>query len=384
MDAADAFPDAATREAIAAAWGLGPRAQYAPLGKGLINRSLRVRDGGYECVLQRLNTNVFPRPDLVMRNCGEVTAHLGHERAMGRYAYAVLELLPTLAGAPALVLPDASWWRMYAYLPDTCARDTVDEPALAREAGRGFGAFARALQGLPVERIAEVIPAFHDPAGRYAAFERARASDRVGRAAHCIAECAAAAACEEIVTAWQRLGACGLPWRIVHNDCKVDNILFDASGRAVCVIDLDTVMPGSLLFDFGDLVRSVVNPLAEDSIEFDRVGVRRDLFAALASGYVEGCGSMLSAIEHANLVFGARLISGVLALRFLTDYLDGDRYFRIGRPLHNLDRARNQLALFAALGDAADELQSMVPAPEQGPRFDGLPEHRSEREGRSR
>ncbi|MFI4970960.1 MAG: phosphotransferase enzyme family protein [Lysobacterales bacterium] len=362
MDAAGAFPDAATREAIAGAWGLSPRAQYAPLGNGLINRTLCVHDDGRERVLQRLNANVFPRPDLVMRNCHEVTAHLGRERAAGRYAFAVLELLPTLAGAPVLVLPDASWWRMYAYLPDTCTHDTVDKPALAREAGRGFGAFACALHGLPVDSIGEVIPAFHDPAGRYAAFERARAADRVGRAASCISECEAAAAYAEIVAAWRRLSASGLPRRIVHNDCKLNNILFDAAGRAACVIDLDTVMPGSLLFDFGDLVRTLVSPVAEDSIELDRVGVRRDLFAALASGYVEGCGAMLSAMEHANLVFGARLITGVIALRFLTDYLDGDRYFRVERPLHNLDRARTQLALFAALGEAADELQSLVPA----------------------
>ncbi|GAA0713706.1 aminoglycoside phosphotransferase family protein [Dokdonella soli] len=359
MDAIDTFPDATTRDAIASAWGLSPRAQFNPLGNGLINRTLCVRDGGRERVLQRLNVEVFRSPDRVMRNCHAVTAHLGRERAAGRYAYSVLELLPTLGGAPALVLPDASWWRMYAYLPDTCTHDTVSEPAMAREAGRGFGAFARALDGLPADSVGEVIPAFHDPDARYAAFERARAGDRVGRATGCIAECEAAAAYAEIVAAWQRLT---LPRRIVHNDCKLNNILFDAQGHAACVIDLDTVMPGSLLFDFGDLVRTLVNPVAEDSIELDRIQVRRDLFAALAAGYVEGCGSVLSAIERANLVLGARLITGVMALRFLTDHLDGDRYFRIERPQHNLERARNQLTLFAALGDAADELQALVPA----------------------
>ena len=362
MDASELFPDAATRMAIASAWGLGPHAQFAPLGNGLINRTLRVLDDGRERVLQRLNVDVFREPAVVMNNCRAVAAHLGQQRAAGLYAYAVLELLPTLAGDFALVLADASWWRMYAYLPDARTYDTADDPAIAREAGRGFGAFARALHDLPLETIGEVIPAFHDPASRLAAFERARTADRAGRVADCKAECAAAASCAGIVDAWQRLSAAGLPRRVVHNDCKLNNILFDASGRATCVIDLDTVMPGSLLFDFGDLVRTLVNPVAEDSLEIDRIHVRRDLFAALAEGYVEGCGPVLGALERTNLVFGARLITGMAALRFLTDHIDGDRYFRVGRPRHNLDRARNQLALLAALGDAADELQALVPA----------------------
>lgn len=362
MDAAAALPDAATRRAIAGAWGLSPQARFAPLGHGLIHRTLRVRDGGRERVLQRLNVDVFREPAQVMHNCHAVTAHLGRERAAGRYAYAVLELLPTLAGAPALVLADASWWRMYAYLPDARTHDTADDPALAREAGRGFGAFARALETLPAAAIGDVIPAFHDPAARLAAFEHARAADRVGRAAGCADECAAAADYAGIVDDWRRLCAAGLPRRIVHNDCKLNNILFDADGRATCVIDLDTVMAGSLLFDFGDLVRTLVNPVAEDSTELGRIRVRRDLFAALAAGYVEGCGPVLGALERANLVFGARLITGVMALRFLTDHLDGDRYFRIDGPQHNLERARNQFALFAALGAVADELQALVPA----------------------
>jgi Ser/Thr protein kinase RdoA (MazF antagonist) len=361
MNADAPFPDAATRAAIAIAWGLGPRAQFAPLGNGLIHRTLRVRDGARECVLQQLNVDVFRNPAQVMHNCHAVTAHLGRERAAGRYAYAVLELLPTLAGDSALVLADANWWRMYAYRPDARTHDTADDPSLAFEAGRGFGAFAQALHTLPAATIGEVIPAFHDPASRLRAFQRAHAADRVGRAVDCVAECTAAAGYVDIVDGWKRLCADGMPLRIVHNDCKLNNILFDAEGRATCVIDLDTVMPGSLLFDFGDLVRTLVNPLPEDSTELDRVLVRRDLFAALAAGYVEGCGPVLGALERTNLVFGARLITGIMALRFLTDHLDGDRYFRIERPHHNLDRARNQFALFAALGEAAEQLQALVP-----------------------
>ena len=352
--------DAPTRAAVAAAWGLSPHAEFEPLGNGLINFTLRVRDDGRERVLQRLNTNVFRTPETVMRNCHAVTAHLGRERAAGHYAYAVLELVPTLAGAPALTLVDASWWRMYDYVPDTSTHDVAVDATMAREAARGFGAFARALGSLPTAGVGEVIPGFHDPARRYEDFRRALAADRVGRAAQCYEECRRASTFAEAVAAWRSLTANGLPLRIVHNDCKLNNILFDAASRAVCVIDLDTVMPGSPLFDFGDLVRTLVNPVAEDSTEVDRIRVREDVFAAVARGYVEGCGSLLTAVERTSLVFGARVVTGMLALRFLTDYLDGDRYFRIDRPQHNLDRARNQLALYSALGAAEGELQYLL------------------------
>jgi Ser/Thr protein kinase RdoA (MazF antagonist) len=272
----------------------------------------------------------------------------------------VLEIVPTLSGAPALTLVDASWWRVYDYVPDTCTHDVADDAATAGEAARAFGAFVRALGTLAPSAVSEVIPGFHDPARRYENFLRAVADDRAGRAAACYDECKRASAFAETVDTWRSLSAHGLPLRIVHNDCKLNNVLFDASERAVCVIDLDTVMPGSPLFDFGDLVRTLVSPVAEDSTDIARVCVREDVFAAVARGYLEGCGTLLTAVERSSLLLGARLVTGMLALRFLTDHLDGDRYFRIERPLHNLERARNQLALFRALGEAEGDLQYLL------------------------
>lgn len=351
--------DTRTRAALAAAWGLGPDAAFSALGTGLINRTLLVRDACGERVLQCLNTEIFRDPALVMRNCRAVISHLGRARAAGRYPYAVLELVPTLAGDAALVSETGEWWRMYRYLPGTRTHDTAAQPAMAYEAGRGFGYFAAGLADIVADTVQPVIAGFHDPARRYAAFRQAQATDRVGRVAGCAAECDAAGAYAEIVAGWERLLADGLPQRIVHNDCKLNNILFDTEGRALCVIDLDTVMPGSVLFDFGDLARTLVSPVSEDSTELDRVSVRHNFFAALARGYVEGC-AMMTPLERANLVLGARLITGIMALRFLTDYLDGDRYYRVTHPDQNRDRARNQLALFAALGAEADELQGLI------------------------
>lgn len=358
---ANAEPDPATRAGLAEAWGLGPHARFAPLGNGLINRTLLVRDAGRARVLQCLNTGVFRDPALVMSNCHTVTAHLGRERAAGRYAYSVLELVPTLAGDPAAVLPDGSWWRMYDHVPDTVTHDTADDAALTFEAGRGFGAFAAALAGLDPEAVGEVIPHFHDPQARFDAFRAAHQADRAGRARDAVAECGAAMAFTGVLAHWRALLAAGLPWRITHNDCKLNNLLFDARGRGVCVVDLDTVMPGTLLFDFGDMARTMLSPLPEDSTDLAGIRARPDHFKALARGYVEGCGALLTPLERANLVFAARLVTGVIGLRFLTDHLDGDHYFRITHANHNLERARNQFTLFAALTAQADALQALVP-----------------------
>ena len=353
--------DPATRNGLAEAWGLSPRARFAPLGNGLINRTLLVTDDGRRRVLQCLNVHVFRDPALVIRNCHAVTAHLGRERAAGRYDYSVLELVPTLAGEPAAVLDDGTWWRMYDHVPDTRTYETADSPALSFEAARGFGAFAAALAGLERDAVGEVIPHFHDPVNRFEAFRAAHAADRVGRVAQASPECDAALAFTTVLAHWQMLLNAGLPWRITHNDCKLNNLLFDANGHAICVVDVDTVMPGTLLFDFGDMGRTMLSPVPEDSTELDRVGVRREHFAALARGYIEGCGDLLTALERDNLVFAARMVTGVIGLRFLTDYLDGDRYFRVAHPLHNLERARNQFALYASLTAQQDALQALVP-----------------------
>jgi Ser/Thr protein kinase RdoA (MazF antagonist) len=352
--------DPATLAGLSEAWGLSPAARFASLGNGLINRTLLVTDDGRRRLLQCLNTHVFRDPALVMRNCHAVTAHLGRERAAGRYTYSVLELVPTLAGKPAAVLADGSWWRMYDHVPDTLTHDIADTPALTFEAGRGFGAFAAALSGLGQDAVGEVIPHFHDPVTRFRAFRDAHAADRVGRAAQAARECAAALSFEAALAHWQTLLTAGLPWRITHNDCKLNNLLFDRLGHAICVVDLDTVMPGTLLFDFGDMGRTMLSPVAEDSTDFTRVGVRHAHFAALARGYIEGCGDLLTSLERDNLVFAARLVTGVIGLRFLTDYLDGDRYFRITHPEHNLERARNQFTLYAGLTAQQDALQALV------------------------
>lgn len=348
-------------DALAVAWNLGHDVTISALGNGHINRTLLVTDGDRQHVLQRINTHVFSDPALLMHNYRTVTEHLARQRDAGRYPHPSLALRLTHAGEAAAVLPDGSWWRMYAYVASGRTFETATDPAMAREAGRGFGAFAGALAELDANSLGDVIPHFHDPERRFAAFRKALADDRVGRARSAAETCEAALAYADVLPHWQRLREQGLPWRITHNDCKLNNLLFDDAGCATCVIDLDTVMPGSVLFDFGDMCRTLLSPVAEDATELDQVTVRRDYFAALLQGYREGAGDMLTGIERDNLVFAARMIVGMIGLRFLTDHLDGDRYFRIHRPGHNLERARNQFALYAALTRDAEALQALVP-----------------------
>ena len=353
--------DPATRDGLAEAWGIGRDVGFMSLGHGLINRTLLVSVGGCQRVLQHINTNVFTDPALLMHNYETVTSHLSRLRTAGRYDYASLELVPTRAGDATAVLADGSWWRMYGFVSAGRTFETAGHAPMAREAGHGFGAFAAALAELDASGIGEVVRHFHDPVHRFEAFRAALALDRVGRATQARDACDAALAYAGILPQWHALREQGLPWRITHNDCKLNNLLFNDAGRAMCVIDLDTVMPGSVLFDFGDMCRTLLSPAAEDSTELERIEARPEYFAALAQGYVEGCGGMLTGLERDNMVFAARLITGVMGLRFLTDYLDGDRYFRTRHPTHNLERARNQFALFASLTQQADALQALVP-----------------------
>jgi aminoglycoside phosphotransferase (APT) family kinase protein len=231
--------------------------------------------------------------------------------------------------------------------------------AEARATARAFGRFLAQLLDLPGPPLHETIAAFHDTPARLAAFERAVAADRVGRAASCRAEIDALLERRAVASALAVPAARGeIPVRPTHNDAKIANVLFDrATGDALCVVDLDTVMPGLSLHDFGDLARSGISDSAEDERDLSRVVVRVPFFEALARGFVEGAGEALSPAERSLLATGAEVIVYEQAIRFLGDHLDGDRYYRTTRPGHNLDRARNQIRLLEGLEAKGPELR---------------------------
>ena len=334
------------------------------LGRGHIHDtwigSWQTPAGLRRVVHQRVNTHVFRDPALLMRNWLCVTEHV--RAALLRAGASDVErrclrAIPARSGAPWH--EDAGEvWRAFPFIEGARSFDAPDGPARAHEAARAFGAFAAQLEGLDPARIGESIPRFHDFAWRVANLEAAAASDAQGRARGAGDDLARARRlAAEVGRALSRAGAAELPRRVVHNDCKLNNVLFDiASGEGLCVIDLDTVMPGSVLADFGDLVRTAACPAAEDETDLSRVHVDASLYAALVEGYRAGAGSLLTPVELALLPLAGPLLALETGIRFLTDHLAGDVYFRIHRPGHNLDRARAQLRLaeelLAGLGEA--------------------------------
>jgi len=327
---------------------------------GHINESYRLdlggRHEGTSFLLQRLNQYVFLRPDLVMENVVRVTRHI---RDRGG---ATLTLIPTIEGRDWQVEPDGGVWRVFRWIPDSVARQAPESPADCAACGRAFGEFLRLVGSLDGPPLHETIPGFHDTRRRFAQLHAAvhtAAADRRSTAREEIAALAEERAFAEVVPG--RLASGELPTRIVHNDAKIANVLFhQRSGTTLCVVDLDTVMPGSPLADFGDLVRSCVSPAAEDEPDPSRVRADPARFAALARGFLEGSGDLLSGAERELLVFAGRWITLEQAVRFLTDYLAGDPYYRIAYPDQNLVRARAHLALYRSLTDQEPGLAERI------------------------
>jgi Ser/Thr protein kinase RdoA (MazF antagonist) len=362
----------AAARAIAERFALeGEIVSVVPLAGGHINDSYRVDartgDADRPYLLQSLNRRVFPRSDLVMENVSRVTRHLSSRLAAAGAAdreRRALTLVPTRQGRDWHTEADGTCWRAFRFITGTVVLDRARDPRDAASAGRAFGGFLRLLADYDGPPLHETIPGFHDTAARFARLEEAVRADPCRRAAAARQEIQASMAHRSLADVLPPLVASGeVPRRIVHNDTKISNVLLDErTGEALCVIDLDTVMPGSALWDFGDMVRSMTSPTAEDEEDLSEVGVRVPMFAALARGYLEAAGTLLVPRERELLGFSGRLITLEQAVRFLTDHLEGDRYYRIERAGHNLARCRTQLALLQSLTEHAAELDAIVAA----------------------
>jgi len=336
-----------------------PDALVEPLGRGHIHRTYLVRGATPPFVLQRINETVFPDPDRLTVNIERVTAALEQARTRGDY---VLEWPAPLKDGQgnALVRVSDGTWRAASYIAGTYAIDEVDTPERARQGARAFGRFCAALVAVDPQDLAELIPGFHDFDRRLAQLEQAVRTDPVGRAETAAAEIDFCRQQHPLGTAL-RAAQDELPQRVCHNDTKINNLLFDGNDhRPRAVIDLDTCMPGWWMHDFGDIVRTFCSPEAEDSVRLDRVHVRQDVFAAVCRGFVEPLVPHVSENERDSLWLGARGVGFIIGVRFLTDYLEGDRYFAVSRPEQNLERARNQLTLHRDLTARENELRPHV------------------------
>ena len=303
---------------------------------------------------QKLNTGVFKDPLAVMNNVMRVTTHVRQKleaRGATDVTRRALILVPTRAGHSHYQNEAGEIWRTFVFLEGTRSYESVQSPEQAYQAGRAFGDFQNLLADLPADSLTETIPNFHNTRQRFATFQQAVAADRLDRAAQARAEIDQALAWEGLAgVVLDEMAAGRIPTRITHNDTKFNNVMLDAAtGEAMCVVDLDTVMPGSALYDFGDMIRTTTSPTLEDEPDLSKVEMRMPMFEQLARGYLSAAGEFLTPAERAHLAFSGKLITFELGLRFLTDYLCGDTYFRIHRPGHNLDRVRTQFKLVQSI-----------------------------------
>ena len=341
------------------------------IDSGLINStavvSVAPQSGGVRRYLfQRINEVVFEDPVAVMRNVEVVTNHINtkvlrHRADLGGQT---LSLVPARTGESFVRGPGNGVWRCYHFLEGCHTFDVVAHPEQAYQAGHAFGAFQDLVSDLSPDLLTETIPEFHNTPQRFDQLQQAVREDVAGRVGEVEAELAFVSSNENWADRLIHLHATGvIPLRITHNDTKINNVMFDTTtDQAVCVIDLDTVMPGLTLYDFGDLVRTATNPTEEDERDLGKVDVRMDIFEALTRGFLESAGNILSRVEIEHLAFSGKLIAYELGMRFLADHLNGDRYFKTKRPGQNLDRARCQLQLAARLDECEDEMNHIVGA----------------------
>ncbi|MFW6154976.1 MAG: phosphotransferase enzyme family protein [Planctomycetota bacterium] len=357
---------------LAAAFRLyGNFVSAVPHGSGHINDTyaLTYSQGGapVRYLLQRVNHTIFTNVPALMDNVSRVCAHAQARLAADGCPDAsrrALTLIPTRHGAPFHRDNDGGYWRVYVFIEGATGHDIARTPAQAFEAARAFGAFQTLLVDLPGERLHETIPDFHNTPKRYEAFQAALDADAHNRAIRAKAEIGWLRARRDRASALLDLHRQALvPERITHNDTKLNNVLLDdVTGEALCVIDLDTLMPGLALYDFGDLVRNGTNPAAEDEPDVSTVTMHLPMFDALVRGYLGAAGDVLTPAEIANLPLGGMVVTYEQALRFMTDYLQGDTYYKTRRPDHNLDRSRTQIALVDSIDAQRDAMDACVRA----------------------
>ena len=333
-------------------------ASCTPYGCGHINRTYLVATAGGRCyILQKINHHTFRDVAGLMENIELVTEHLRRKSPDPR---SVLTLIRTKDGKSYLEADDG-YWRVFRFVEDSICLQQPESDADFYESAVGFGTFQQLLSDFPAEKLHETIPNFHNTPDRYRAFHETLTRDPMHRAAQVQPEIEFALARQAEMAALQNaLDAGELPLRVTHNDTKLNNVLFDAkTRRALCIIDLDTVMPGSALYDFGDSIRFGAATAAEDERELDKMEMSLERFRVFTRGYVRACPG-LTQKELELLPLGAKVMTMECGVRFLTDHIDGDNYFSIHREGQNLDRAHTQFKLVADMERKWDKMKEIV------------------------
>lgn len=315
-------------------------------------------------ILQRMNHEVFKDPKGLMENVVGVTAFLQKKikENGGDSEREALNVIPAREGGFYCEEEDGTFWRVYSFVEDADSFDVVKRPEDFYESAVAFGNFQKLLEDYPAESLHETIPNFHNTIDRLRKFKEAVKADAVGRVAEVKDEIQFVMDREkDCYVLCDMLASGEIPLRVTHNDTKLNNIMLDKeTGKGICVIDLDTVMPGSALYDYGDSIRFGANTGEEDEKDLSKISCDLNLFELYTKGFIEGCGGSLTEKEIRLLPMGAKLMTLECGMRFLTDYLEGDHYFKIHRPEHNLDRCRTQFAMVKDMEDKWEKMQEIV------------------------
>ena len=329
-------------------------------GNGHINETyLLETDAPHAYILQKVNRQVFPDVPNLMRNIQLVTSYLWQQTPDPRR---VLTLVPTTDGQAYMVDPDGEFWRVYEFVTDSLCLDRPENERDLQQSGLAFGTFQNQLASFPAHTLKEIIPHFHDTPVRYEQLKDAIRMDRAGRVKEAEAEIEAYMAFEKYAGFLMNLLKQGeLPLRVTHNDTKLNNVLLDAATRTpLCVIDLDTVMPGLAANDFGDSIRFGAATAREDEQDLSKVGMSLQLFEAYARGFLSACGTRLTPLEKETLPIGAMLMTLECGSRFLADYFNGDVYFHNARPGQNLCRARTHIKMAQDMESKLGQMQKII------------------------
>ena len=340
-----------------------------PYGTGHINDTFLVTCNEADCeiryVFQRINHSIFKDPPRVMENIVRATTHIQHKLQssdVSDTSRRVLTVVPTINGMSYHQDPEANYWRCLLFIEGTLAFDMLETPEQAHKAARAFGQFQCYLADLPEPTLTETIPDFHNTPKRLQTFLQVLDKDPCDRACDAADEIGFvlkhASMCDVLIDLFNN----GLiPERVTHNDTKINNVLFDKKTQeGICVIDLDTVMPGLSLYDFGDMVRTATCQAAEDERDLSKIWMDIQFFGQIAQGYTSETAGFLTDAEKQHLAFAGKLITFEQMIRFLTDYLNGDVYYKIHRSGHNLDRTRTQMKLVQSIMDQEDQMNKLT------------------------
>ncbi len=338
-------------------FGIDRAAIVKPFGSGLINNTWLVTVGDNDFILQRINHHVFKKPEDIADNIRLIADHL--KRTQSNYLF--VSPLKTIHGNDMIFLNEEGYFRLFPFIKNSHTVDTVTSSSQAYEAAKQFGRFTNVLSDLPIEKLKLTIPDFHNLALRYFQFGNALKngnSERIKQSAETITflkEQSGIVHISELIkanTAFKK--------RVTHHDTKISNVLFDQDDHGLCVIDLDTVMPGYFISDFGDMMRTYLSPVSEEEKDLSKIELREDYFKAIADGYLSEMQYELTAIEKDHLVYAGKFLTYMQALRFLTDHLNNDVYYGAKYEGHNFIRANNQVELLKKIMEKEDKLKELI------------------------